>query len=72
MQLGWALPTHAGCVSGCSAEILLPPCLPCLQMLHHFVGYKKPSEAIPIGEKETSKPNQPKSKVIKSPPKPKG
>ncbi|KAK2520686.1 hypothetical protein Q9233_011322 [Columba guinea] len=25
-------------------------------------SYKKPSEAIPIGEKETSKPNQPKSK----------
>ncbi|OPJ84896.1 hypothetical protein AV530_017965 [Patagioenas fasciata monilis] len=35
-------------------------------------SYKKLSEAIPVGEKETSKPNQPKSKVIESPLKPKG
>lgn len=38
MQLRRALPIGAGCTYRCSAETLLPPRLPCLQMLHHFAG----------------------------------
>ena len=38
MRLGRALPVRRGCAEGCSAEMLSPRRLPCLQMLHHFAG----------------------------------